>query len=405
MAEAKPVKILLGVTGGVAAYKTPDLVRRLRERGALVRVAMTAGARQFVTALTLQAVSGETVRTSLWDENAEAAMGHIELARWADKIVIAPATAGFLARLVAGMADDLLATLCLASEAPIYVAPAMNRVMWSHPATRDNVAKLGERGVRILGPGIGDQACGEVGPGRMLEPEQIATLLLSSASGALAARTVLITAGPTREPIDPVRYITNRSSGKMGFALAEAAAAAGARVKLVTGPVSLPTPAGVERFDVETAEEMYATVHEELPGADIFIGAAAISDYRPEQAAEHKIKKRHDRLDLKLTKAPDTLRSVAALESPVRPFTVGFAAETENLEAHAIRKLEDKRLDMIVANLVGEDRAFDRDDNEVVVFWPEGRREIALASKRQLARQLVDLIAARAREAKRPDAA
>lgn len=405
MAEARPVKILLGVTGGVAAYKTPDLVRRLRERGALVRVAMTAGARQFVTALTLQAVSGEAVRTSLWDENAEAAMGHIELARWADKIVIAPATAGFLARLAAGMADDLLATLCLASEAPIYVAPAMNRVMWSHPATRDNVAKLGERGVRILGPGLGDQACGEVGPGRMLEPDHIATLLLASASGALAATTVLITAGPTREPIDPVRYITNRSSGKMGFALAEAAAAAGARVKLVTGPVSLPTPAGVERFDVETAEEMYATVHEELPGADIFIGAAAISDYRPEQAAEHKIKKRRDRLDLTLTKAPDTLRSVAALESPVRPFTVGFAAETENLEAHAIRKLEDKRLDMIVANLVGEGRAFDRDENEVVVFWPEGRREIALASKRQLARQLVDLIAARAREAKRPDAA
>jgi phosphopantothenoylcysteine decarboxylase/phosphopantothenate--cysteine ligase len=399
------VKILLGVTGGVAAYKTPDLVRRLRERGALVRVAMTAGARQFVTALTLQAVSGEAVRTSLWDENAEAAMGHIELARWADKIVIAPATAGFLARLAAGMADDLLATLCLASEAPIYVAPAMNRVMWSHPATRDNVAKLGERGVRILGPGLGDQACGEVGPGRMLEPDHIATLLLASASGALAATTVLITAGPTREPIDPVRYITNRSSGKMGFALAEAAAAAGARVKLVTGPVSLPTPAGVERFDVETAEEMYATVHEELPGADIFIGAAAISDYRPEQAAEHKIKKRRDRLDLTLTKAPDTLRSVAALESPVRPFTVGFAAETENLEAHAIRKLEDKRLDMIVANLVGEGRAFDRDENEVVVFWPEGRQEIALASKRQLARQLVDLIAARAREAKRPDAA
>lgn len=398
-------RVLLGVTGGIAAYKTPELVRALTRAGAEVQVVMTRAAREFVGAAALQAVSGRPVRFDLWDEAAEAAMGHIELARWADKIVIAPATAGFLARLAAGMADDLLATLCLASEAPIYVAPAMNRVMWSHPATRDNVAKLGERGVRILGPGIGDQACGEVGPGRMLEPEQIATLLLSSASGALAARTVLITAGPTREPIDPVRYITNRSSGKMGFALAEAAAAAGARVKLVTGPVSLPTPAGVERFDVETAEEMYATVHEELPGADIFIGAAAISDYRPEQAAEHKIKKRHDRLDLKLTKAPDTLRSVAALESPVRPFTVGFAAETENLEAHAIRKLEDKRLDMIVANLVGEDRAFDRDDNEVVVFWPEGRREIALASKRQLARQLVDLIAARARDAKRPDAA
>ena len=405
MTEAIPVKILLGVTGGVAAYKAPDLVRRLRERGAEVRVVMTAGAEQFVTPRTFQAVSGSPVRTSLWDEGAEAAMGHIELARWADKIVIAPASADFLARLTAGMADDLLATLCLAAEAPLYVAPAMNRVMWSNPATRDNIVRLGERGVTILGPALGDQACGETGPGRMLEPEHIATLVLQSGEGQLAGMSFVITAGPTREPIDPVRYITNRSSGKMGFALAEAAAAAGARVRLVSGPVGLATPPGVERFDVQTAEDMYATVHEQLPGSDVFIGAAAVSDYRPEQSAEHKIKKTEERLELKLTRAPDTLRSVAALAAPARPFTVGFAAETEHLEAHAVQKLESKRLDMIVANLVGEGRAFDCDENEVVVFWSDGKREIGLASKRELARELVELIATRARAASRSDAA
>lgn len=405
MTEAIPVKILLGVTGGVAAYKAPDLVRRLRERGAEVRVVMTAGAEQFVTPRTFQAVSGSPVRTSLWDEGAEAAMGHIELARWADKIVIAPASADFLARLTAGMADDLLATLCLAAEAPLYVAPAMNRVMWSNSATRDNIVRLGERGVTILGPALGDQACGETGPGRMLEPEHIATLVLQSIEGQLAGMSFLITAGPTREPIDPVRYITNRSSGKMGFALAEAAAAAGARVRLVSGPVGLATPPGVERFDVQTAEDMYATVHEQLPGSDVFIGAAAVSDYRPEHSAEHKIKKTEERLELKLTRAPDTLRSVAALAAPARPFTVGFAAETENLEMHAVQKLESKRLDMIVANLVGEGRAFDCDENEVVVFWSDGKREIGLASKRELARELVELIATRARAASRSDAA
>lgn len=405
MTEAIPVKILLGVSGGVAAYKAPDLVRRLRERGAEVRVVMTAGAEQFVTPRTFQAVSGSPVRTSLWDEGAEAAMGHIELARWADKIVIAPASADFLARLTAGMADDLLATLCLAAEAPLYVAPAMNRVMWSNSATRDNIVRLGERGVTILGPALGDQACGETGPGRMLEPEHIATLVLQSIEGQLAGMSFLITAGPTREPIDPVRYITNRSSGKMGFALAEAAAAAGARVRLVSGPVGLATPPGVERFDVQTAEDMYATVHEQLPGSDVFIGAAAVSDYRPEQSAEHKIKKTEERLELKLTRAPDTLRSVAALAAPARPFTVGFAAETENLEMHAVQKLESKRLDMIVANLVGEGRAFDCDENEVVVFWSDGKREIGLASKRELARELVELIATRARLASRSDAA
>jgi len=405
MTEAKPVKILLGVTGGVAAYKAPDLVRRLRERGAEIRVVMTAGAEQFVTPLTFQAVSGSPVRTSLWDAGAEAAMGHIELARWADKIVIAPASADFLARLTAGMADDLLATLCLAAQAPVYVAPAMNRVMWSNAATRANIAKLAARGVTILGPGLGDQACGETGPGRMLEPEHIATLVLQGAEGQLAGLSLLITAGPTREPIDPVRYITNRSSGKMGFALAQAAAAAGARVRLVTGPVALATPPGVERFDVQTAEDMYATVHAQLPGSDIFIGAAAVSDYRPEQNAEHKIKKHAERLELKLTRAPDTLRSVAALAPPARPFTVGFAAETENLEAHALEKLEAKRLDMIVANLVGDGRAFDCDENEVVVFWADGKREIGLASKRELAVELIELIGARARAASRSDAA
>jgi phosphopantothenoylcysteine decarboxylase/phosphopantothenate--cysteine ligase len=405
MAEAIAVKILLGVTGGVAAYKAPDLVRRLRERGAEVRVVMTAGAQQFVTPLTLQAVSGEVVRTSLWDEDAEAAMGHIELARWADKIIVAPATADFLARLAAGMADDLLTTVCIASEAPVAVAPAMNRVMWADAATRHNVALLSERGVAVFGPGLGDQACGEVGPGRMLEPDDIATLLLQPGSGPLAGKTVTITAGPTREPIDPVRYITNRSSGKMGFALAEAAAAAGARVRLVAGPVGLPTPAGVERFDVETAQDMYETVHAQLDGSDIFVGAAAISDYRPAAPAEQKIKKRSDSMALQLSKAPDTLRSVAALEPPARPFTVGFAAETEDLESHARQKLEDKGLDMIVANLVGADRAFDRDDNEVLVLWADGRREWGLVSKRRLARELIELIAAQAGGQQRSDAA
>src|SRR5271168_2475105 len=281
-------RILLGVTGGIAAYKSPDLVRRLRERGAEVQVVMTASAREFVTATTFQAVSGRPVRTDLWDAAAEAAMGHIELARWAEVVLIAPATADFLARLAAGQADDLLTTLCLATEAPVAVAPAMNHIMWSNAATRANVGTLTQRGIHIFGPGSGDQACGEVGEGRMLEPLDLAervAALQGGAAGPLKGRRVLITAGPTRERIDPVRFISNRSSGKMGFAVAQAAREAGAEVVLICGPVSLATPAGVRRVDVESAADMLLAVQAEVRRDDIFISTAAVADYRPAQAA------------------------------------------------------------------------------------------------------------------------
>jgi phosphopantothenoylcysteine decarboxylase / phosphopantothenate---cysteine ligase len=386
-------RILLGVTGGIAAYKSPDLVRRLRDRGAEVQVVMTASARQFVTPLTFQAVSGRAVRTDLWDPAAEAAMGHIELARWADLVLIAPASAGFIARLASGQADDLLTTLCLATEAPIALAPAMNHVMWANVATRTNVATLLSRGVQTLGPAEGDQACGEVGPGRMLEPlelaERAAQLVLRD--GPLQGRRVLITAGPTRERIDPVRFISNRSSGKMGFAVAQAAREAGADVVLVSGPVSLATPAGVRRVDVESAADMLAAVLRELQGTDIFISTAAIADYRPAQPAEQKIKKTNDTLDLNMERTIDVIATVAA--RPDRPFVVGFAAETESVEQHARAKLLRKNLDMIAANEVGHDKAFDCEDNQLVVLWRNGREELGKASKLALARELIVLIA------------
>jgi phosphopantothenoylcysteine decarboxylase / phosphopantothenate---cysteine ligase len=386
-------RILVGVTGGIAAYKSPDLVRRLRERGAEVQVVMTAAAREFVTATTLQAVSGRTVRTDLWDAAAEAAMGHIELARWAEAVLIAPATADFLARLAGGHADDLLATLCLATEAPIAVAPAMNHVMWSHAATRANVAQLAARGVTVFGPGAGDQACGEVGEGRMLEPlelaEQLAALL--AAGGELAGRRVLITAGPTRERLDPVRFVSNRSSGKMGFAVAQAARAAGAEVVLVAGPVSLPTPPGVRRIDVESAADMLAAVLRELAGTHVFISTAAVADYRPLRAAQHKIKKTSDTLELSMERTPDVLATVAARAD--RPFVVGFAAETESVEQNARTKLMKKNLDMIAANEVGDDKAFDVDDNQLIVLARGARYELGRAGKAALARGLVSLIA------------
>jgi phosphopantothenoylcysteine decarboxylase/phosphopantothenate--cysteine ligase len=386
-------RILLGVTGGIAAYKSPDLVRRLRERGAEVQVVMTAAAREFVTATTFQAVSGRTVRTDLWDAAAEAAMGHIELARWAEAVLIAPATADFLARLANGRADDLLATLCLATEAPIAVAPAMNHVMWANAATRANVAQLTARGVTVLGPGAGDQACGEVGEGRMLEPlelaEQLAALL--AAGGELAGRRVLITAGPTRERLDPVRFVSNRSSGKMGFAVAQAARAAGAEVVLVAGPVSLPTPPGVRRIDVESAADMLAAVLRELAGTQVFISTAAVADYRPLRAAQHKIKKTSDTLELSMERTPDVLATVAARAD--RPFVVGFAAETESVEQNARTKLMKKNLDMIAANEVGDDKAFDVDDNQLIVLARGARYELGRAGKPALARGLVSLIA------------
>jgi len=386
-------RILLGVSGGIAAYKSPDLVRRLRERGAEVQVVMTAAAAEFVTATTFQAVSGRAVRASLWDAAAEAAMGHIELARWADAVLIAPASADFLARLATGQAGDLLSTLCLATAAPVAVAPAMNHLMWAHPATRANVALLTERGVRLFGPGAGDQACGETGPGRMLEPadlaERVAALL--PGSGALAGRRVLITAGPTREPIDPVRFVSNRSSGKMGFAVAEAAREAGAAVTLVTGPVSIPTPAGVTRVDVESAADMLAAVLRELPGTDVFISTAAVADYRPTHCAEQKIKKSSATMDLAMERTPDVLATVAAHAE--RPYVVGFAAETEAVEQNARTKLMRKNLDMIAANEVGHDKAFDCEDNQLIVLGRNARHELPRASKLTLARGLVDLIA------------
>ena len=385
--------ILLGVTGGIAAYKAPDLVRRLREGGAEVQVVMTAGAREFVTPTTFQAVSGRTVRSDLWDAAAEAAMGHIELARWADVVLIAPASADFLARVAAGLADDLLTTLCLATAAPIAVAPAMNHLMWSNAATRANIATLAARGVQVYGPGEGDQACGETGEGRMLEPLDLAGRLqaLLPADGPLAGRRVLVTAGPTRERIDPVRFISNRSSGKMGFAVAQAAREAGASVVLVAGPVSLPTPAGVTRIDIESAAEMLTAVLRELPGTEVFISTAAVADYRPARAAAQKIKKTTDTLDLAMERTTDVLATVAARSE--RPFVVGFAAETESVEQNARTKLLRKNLDMIAANEVGHDKAFDCEDNQLIVLSRGARHELPRAGKLTLARGLIALIA------------
>ena len=401
--RGNPTRVLLGVTGGIAAYKAPELVRRLVERGCEVQVVMTDGARRFVTPLTFEAVSGRRVRDDLWDPEAEASMGHIELARWADVVVVAPATAHFMAQLASGSAGDLLTTLCLATTAPVVLAPAMNQAMWANLATQANRALLESRGVRLLGPAEGDQACGEIGPGRMLEPLAIAAALLETSGRlqlhSLAGLKVLVTAGPTREPIDPVRYITNRSSGKMGYALAAAAREAGAEVVLVSGPVALPAPAGVRRVDVETADELYAKVHDEIKGVDIFVGCAAVSDYRPQKAEQHKIKRNSAELELALVRSPDTLASVAQLPSP--PFTVGFAAETQDVARYAREKLEKKRIDMIAANQVGRDCGFDRETNALTVYWPGGELALGEGSKPVLARRLVELIGERYRAARR----
>jgi len=385
--------IILGVTGGIAAYKAPELVRRLRERGAAVQVVMTDSARQFVTETSLQAVSGQPVRQNLWDKEAEAAMGHIELARWADLVLIAPATAEFMARLAAGAAPDLLTTLCLASKAPIVLAPAMNHVMWAKPAVQANRALLEERGVRLLGPEDGDQACGETGVGRMMNPDDIATAIQPVASGSLQGKTVMVTAGPTREAIDPVRYITNRSSGKMAYAIAQAARDAGAKVILISGPVNLDEPSGVKVVSITTAEQMFAATHEHIQGVDIFVAAAAVSDYRPETEVQNKIKKVKPTMQLNLVKSPDTLASVAKMADG--PFTVGFAAETEQLRKYALGKLDSKNLDMIIANKVGVDRGFDSDVNTVEVYWRGGEQIFPTAAKAELAEDLIRLIADR----------
>jgi len=385
---------LLGITGSIAAYKSAELTRRLKELGAEVRVAMTAAATEFITPLTLQALSGRPVHTNLLDASAEAAMGHIELARWADMILIAPASADFLARLRMGRADDLLSAICLASNSPVAVAPAMNQGMWANQATRENVATLQDRGIHFMGPEQGSQACGETGPGRMMEPEQIiqASSRLFS-SGALCGKQLVITAGPTREAIDPVRYISNRSSGKMGFSIAQAAVAAGARVTLVSGPSTLETPAQVTRIDVESASQMHQAVMDSMPDCDIFIATAAVADYRPGLQAVNKIKKQQDEMQINLVKTPDILAAVANLPAP--PFTVGFAAETENLLEYARLKLQHKKLDLVVANQVGADKGFDQDNNELDILWQQGQCHLGLDSKTTLARKLITIIAER----------
>lgn len=386
---------MLGVTGGIAAYKSLELVRRLIERGAEVQVVMTEAARRFITPQSFQAIAGRPARYDLWDSAAEAAMGHIELARWAELVLIAPASADFIARLAAGLADDLLSTLCLATEAPVALAPAMNRFMWSNKATQANVGTLLSRGMRVLGPGSGAQACGEIGAGRMWEPSMLAEEILTppANAGLLAGLNVLITAGPTRERLDPVRYLTNRSSGKMGFAVATAAHEAGAHVTMVSGPVQLQTPTGITRIDVESARDMYAAVHRHVAETDIFIAAAAVADFQAATIAKQKIKKQGSALTLELEAAPDIVKSVA--DMPKRPFVVGFAAETNDVEDNARSKLKRKKLDMIAANHVGDGIAFDCEDNALTVLWPGGRAEVARGPKIEVARALMELIAQR----------
>ena len=402
-------KLLLCVGGGIAAYKALELVRRLRDAGATVQVAMTEGAQQFVTPLSFQALSGLPVRTSLWDSAAEQSMGHIELARWADRIVIAPATADLIARLAGGHADDLVSTLCLASAAPLTVCPAMNHHMWLHPATQNNIALLRQRGAQVIGPEDGPLAEGESGPGRLAQvPLIVAALGQAGAAAAtapapaagvaqaLAGVRVLISAGPTYEDLDPVRYIGNRSSGKMGFALAAAAAARGADVVLVAGPVQLATPAGVERINVRSAAQMHQAVLGALP-ADIYIGAAAVSDYTPKVVSEQKLKKTAQTtgMTLELVRTPDILAEVAGQTGALK-LVVGFAAETHEVEKYARGKLVAKRLDLVVANQVGRSgTGFESDDNAATAYWADGEREFASMSKQQLAGQLLDLIVQR----------
>lgn len=391
-------RLLLCVGGGIAAYKALELVRRLRDGGAEVQVAMTAGAQHFVTPLSFQALSGQPTRTTLWDSAAEQAMGHIELARWADRVIVAPATADLMARLAHGLADDLVTTLCLATTAPIMLAPAMNHRMWQHPATQSNLATLRARGVQVIGPNDGPLAEGESGPGRLSEPHEIVAALAGQAAAQvpqdLAGLKVVVSAGPTYEDLDPVRYLGNRSSGKMGFAVAASAARRGARVTLVAGPVQLPTPAGVDRVDVRSAAQMHAAVFAALP-ADIYIGAAAVADYTPREPAANKIKKSSESLALDLVRTPDILAEVAAQTQALK-LVVGFAAETNNVAEYARRKLEAKRLDMIVANRVGiADGGFESDQNAMTAYWKDGERSFASAPKTRLADDLMDLIVER----------
>lgn len=392
--------ILLAVSGGIAAYKSAELVRLLRKNGAEVRVVMTQAATQFVSTLTFQALSGHAVHTDLLNAEAEHAMDHISLARWADALLIAPASANTIAKCSQGLADDLLSTLYLAATCPVYVAPAMNQAMWHHPATQENIAKLKNHGVIVIGPEPGEQACGETGLGRMSEPAAICEQILAPTSPQhLRGVNVLISAGPTREPLDPVRYLTNRSSGKMGYALASAALQAGANVTLISGPVSLTAPVGVDLIKVDSAAQMYQEIISRAEAHAIYIGAAAVADYTPTQVQLEKIKKHDLETSILLTKTEDILAAVAKL--PQRPFTVGFAAETENLAANAVGKLTNKNLDMIAANWVGHNAqhgGFDSEVNALQLFWKNGQKNLALADKRLLATQLIDVIAERFNE-------
>lgn len=386
--------ILLGVSGGIAAYKSAELVRELQGHGAQVRVILTRGAREFITPLTLQALSGNPVHTELLDSAAEMGMGHIELARWADLLIIAPATADLIARLAGGRADDLLTTVALATAAPILLAPAMNQQMWRDPATVDNTALLASRGLHLIGPADGIQACGDTGAGRMEEPEVIAEAAAGLFTpGLLAGKRVLVTAGPTREPMDPVRYISNHSSGKMGFALARAAADAGASTTLISGPVALSTPDHVERLNVGSASDMLKRCLERAPACDIFIACAAVADYRPAAVAEHKIKKGAEEVTLQLVRNPDIVASIAALNNA--PYTIGFAAETQAVEDHAREKRVRKGLDMIIANNVADTEiGFNSDENAVTVISASGEQRLQRASKGTIAAQIIRLVAA-----------
>ncbi len=387
-------QVVVGVTGGIAAYKSAELVRRLQDRGASVRVVMTQAAQEFVTALTFQALSGHSVHTQLLDTEAEAGMGHIELARWADLIVVAPASANFLSRLAHGQGDDLLSTLCLATQSPIAVAPAMNQAMWHQASTQDNLSLLKQRGVLQFGPDQGGQACGDVGFGRLLEvADLVAACEDIFETGTLAGKHVVITAGPTQEAIDPVRYISNHSSGKMGYAIAQACIDAGAKTTLISGPTNLPLLQRCDFQSVISAEQMHQHSLNAAKSCDVFIAAAAVADFRPKSLAQQKIKKgEDDTMVIELIKNPDIVAAIASLKP--KPFTVGFAAETENLIAHSRQKLQTKGLDMIVANDVSQqDIGFNSDDNAATLLLPEDQRILSKRSKQQLARDIVDFIA------------
>jgi phosphopantothenoylcysteine decarboxylase/phosphopantothenate--cysteine ligase len=395
LARLSHKRIVLGVSGGIAAYKSAEVIRRLRDAGAEVQVVMTAAGQQFITPLTLQALSGNPVHTDLLDPLAEAAMGHIELARWADLVLIAPASADCIARLAHGIANDLLTTLCLATKAPLAIAPAMNQQMWAASSLQANLATLSARHVKVLGPAAGAQACGDVGEGRMLEALELAAACADCfETGTLTGRHVVITAGPTREALDPVRYLSNHSSGKMGFAIACACIEAGARVTLIAGPVNLPTPERLTRVNVVSALDMLDAALLASQTADIFIATAAVADYRPEAVAAQKIKKSSEMLTLELVRNPDIVATIAAQEK--KPFVVGFAAETEKVLEHAREKLLRKHLDMIASNDVARgDIGFQSDDNALTIIWREGSQVLEKATKTAIARQLVAIIAQR----------